>query len=136
MGAVGSRTACSVRSIARPSGAAVSRRGGIRTNEGRVANMTIRGDAAAQLFSEPIEKQVPLAKFLPGVLPYETIVQMVREEQITATADIEAGQFQPASLDLRLGNHAYRVRASFLPGANATVMDKARQMDGDPPLDL
>ncbi|HEX2215486.1 MAG TPA: 2'-deoxycytidine 5'-triphosphate deaminase, partial [Xanthobacteraceae bacterium] len=25
-------------------------------------------------------------------------------------------QIQPASLDLRLGNVAYRVRASFLPG--------------------
>ena len=29
-------------------------------------------------------------------------------------------QIQPASLDLRLGDIAYRVRASFLPGPGAT----------------
>ncbi|HEX9535152.1 MAG TPA: 2'-deoxycytidine 5'-triphosphate deaminase, partial [Stellaceae bacterium] len=31
---------------------------------------------------------------------------------------------QPASIDLRLGEVAYRVRASFLPGARASVRDK------------
>ena len=98
--------------------------------------MTVRGHAATKLFSDSIEMQAPLAKVVPGVLPYETIVQMVGAEEITATANIDPGQFQPASLDLRLGTHAYRVRASFLPGPNATVMEKARQMDGDPPLDL
>jgi len=33
-------------------------------------------------------------------------------------------QIQPASLDLRLGDVAYRVRASFLPGPRASVRDK------------
>ncbi len=37
---------------------------------------------------------------------------------------------QPASLDLRLGATAYRVRASFLPGRQATVMDRIEQLDG------
>ena len=37
---------------------------------------------------------------------------------------IEAGQLQPASLDLRLGATAWRVRASFLPGEGASVEDK------------
>ena len=33
-------------------------------------------------------------------------------------------QIQPASLDLRLGEIAYRVRASFLPGPGATVAER------------
>ena len=33
-------------------------------------------------------------------------------------------QLQPASLDLRLGARAYRVRASFLPGAGTVIADK------------
>src|SRR5690606_11989767 len=37
-------------------------------------------------------------------------------------------QVQPASLDLRLGETAYRLRASFLPGAGATVADR---LDGE-----
>ena len=36
--------------------------------------------------------------------------------RVAAAAPIEAGQLQPASLDLRLGTEAFRVRASFLPG--------------------
>jgi dCTP deaminase len=33
-------------------------------------------------------------------------------------------QIQPASLDLRLGEVAYRVRASFLPGPDTTVAER------------
>jgi dCTP deaminase len=36
---------------------------------------------------------------------------------------IDETQFQPASLDLRLGKEAYRVRASFLPGRERTVKE-------------
>ncbi len=36
-------------------------------------------------------------------------------------------QFQPASLDLRLGPVAYRVRASFLPGKSSTVKQKLEE---------
>jgi dCTP deaminase len=71
-----------------------------------------------------------------GILPYQAIAAMVRSRVITAVPDIVNDQIQPASLDLRLGRHAYRVRASFLPGQDATVMTKIEQMDGLPPLDL
>jgi len=37
---------------------------------------------------------------------------------------LDADQIQPASLDLRLGAKAYRVRASFLPGPTNTVAAK------------
>jgi dCTP deaminase len=71
-----------------------------------------------------------------GVLPYQTLGVMLRAKEISASVDIDSAQVQPASLDLRLGRYAYQVRASFLPGPTADVMDKVRQMDGEPPLDL
>jgi dCTP deaminase len=52
---------------------------------------------------------------------------MVLENEIfpyEALEQIQDDQFQPASLDLRLGAEAYRVRASFLPGKNSTVKEK------------
>src|SRR5947209_4836675 len=44
--------------------------------------------------------------------------------EILATQPLADDQIQPASIDLRLGEIAYRVRASFLPGARSTVRDK------------
>src|SRR4051794_27507046 len=44
--------------------------------------------------------------------------------EVLASEPIGADQIQPASIDLRLGEVAYRVRASFLPGARASVADK------------
>jgi dCTP deaminase len=91
------------------------------------------------LFGESGEAATTLstsAKAGTGVLPYQAILSMIRAREIVAVPDIEANQVQPASMDLRLGRYAYRVRASFLPGANATVMDKVKEMDGYPPLDL
>ena len=55
---------------------------------------------------------------------------MWREQEILAPAGILPGQIQPASIDLRLGPVAYRVRASFLPGPDATVLEKIQQLDG------
>src|SRR6201991_4837051 len=37
-------------------------------------------------------------------------------------------QIQPASLDLRFGSIAYRVRASFLPGPNSTVAERIDEL--------
>jgi dCTP deaminase len=71
-----------------------------------------------------------------GVLPYQKIAAMVRAHDIKSLAEIEPNQIQPASLDLRLGRCAYRVRASFLPGQDAAVMDKIKQLDGEPAIDL
>src|SRR6185437_11416684 len=60
-----------------------------------------------------------------GILPSHVLKRLIRaRREITATEDIEEGQIQPASIDLRLGAAAWRVRASFLPGPNATVEDK------------
>lgn len=60
-----------------------------------------------------------------GILPRQDLVHMARvTREIAATEHIHDEQFQPASLDLRLGATAYRIRASFLPGEQHTVAQK------------
>ena len=51
----------------------------------------------------------------PGVLTDLDLREAVRHEWITAAGPLVDEQFQPASLDLRLGPVAYQLRASFLP---------------------
>jgi dCTP deaminase len=50
-----------------------------------------------------------------GVLAYQQLRALVHDGVISAKAPIEPGQYQPASLDLRLGDTAYRMLSSFLP---------------------
>jgi dCTP deaminase len=64
-----------------------------------------------------------------GILPAHTIRTMFSENTIFAEAPPVDGQIQPASLDLRLGHTAYRVRASFLPGPAATVAEKLEALE-------
>jgi len=60
-----------------------------------------------------------------GILPSHVLRQLIRaRREVVASEEIEASQIQPASLDLRLGAMAWRVRASFLPGPQATVREK------------
>ena len=59
-----------------------------------------------------------------GVLADHQIEAMISDGGISASADITPGQIQPASLDLRLGDVAYRVRASFLAGRQRSVKDR------------
>jgi dCTP deaminase len=56
-----------------------------------------------------------------GILPAQTIAALVESGAVSAAPPIAPDQIQPASLDLRLGPHAFRVRASFLPGPRLTV---------------
>jgi len=55
-----------------------------------------------------------------GLLPRQKIEVMIRRGMIVGP-ELDASQIQPASLDLRLGTRAYRIRASFLPGRERTV---------------
>ena len=57
-----------------------------------------------------------------GVLPSQMLEGLIEQGMIIAGQPIEAGQVQPASIDLRLGTRAYRVRSSFLAGRGKTVM--------------
>lgn len=66
-----------------------------------------------------------MIKDISGVLPSQKIKKMIETLEINSTgAAIETSQIQPASLDLRLGNMAYRVRASFLAGEDSTVKNR------------
>ncbi|MBV9348038.1 MAG: 2'-deoxycytidine 5'-triphosphate deaminase [Pseudolabrys sp.] len=56
-----------------------------------------------------------------GILPDRMIAELANAGGIVTAREFASDQIQPASLDLRLGNVAYRVRASFLPGPHATV---------------
>lgn len=61
---------------------------------------------------------------MSGVSPNQHIAEMIETGTIRATRPFQDGQVQPASLDLRLGPVAYRVRASFLAGRDRTVSQR------------
>ncbi len=63
-----------------------------------------------------------------GVLADRQIRQMIADGGITAASPILNEQVQPASLDLRLGAVAYRVRASFLPGKASSVEQRLSEL--------
>src|SRR5438094_2231479 len=63
-----------------------------------------------------------------GILPDHMIAVLVRDGAILRAYDLVPDQIQPASLDLRLGEVAYRVRASFLPGPDTTVAERIDQL--------
>ena len=63
-----------------------------------------------------------------GILPAQMIAELIAAEKIRVLRDPDADQIQPASLDLRLGPRALRVRASFLPGPNATVAERLESL--------
>lgn len=52
----------------------------------------------------------------PGILPAQSIETLIATGAITSDTPFDIDQVQPASLDLRLSDQAWRVRASFLPG--------------------
>ncbi len=60
----------------------------------------------------------------PGVLPAQALRDLIATGALAADPAILDNQLQPASLDLRLGTVAYRVRASFLAGTGRTVEDR------------
>jgi len=63
-----------------------------------------------------------------GILPDRMIAAMEEDGLILPAFPFVESQIQPASLDLRLGEVAYRVRASFLPGPNTTVAERIDEL--------
>ena len=61
---------------------------------------------------------------MTGVLASQQITHLIESGALSADPAIEPAQIQPASLDLRLGTVAHRVRASFLPGRGRSVADR------------
>jgi len=64
-----------------------------------------------------------------GVLPSQEIRALTETGAISATPPILPDQIQPASLDLRLGATAYRVRASFLAGSGRSVGERLSEFE-------
>lgn len=73
----------------------------------------------------PGDEPESYGKHTTGILPGHVLKRLIRaHREVVATEDFDEAQIQPASIDLRLGPVAWRVRASFLPGPNATVQEK------------
>ena len=64
----------------------------------------------------------------PGILSQPQLEDAFAKRILTSAAALTDGQIQPASLDLRLGAKAWRVQASFLPGADHRVADKLHDL--------
>jgi dCTP deaminase len=74
--------------------------------------------------AEPLDPHAPTRNgrvMTAGILPGHKIEALAAKDAITAARPFVEGQIQPASIDLRLGARAYRVRASFLPGPHRSV---------------
>jgi dCTP deaminase len=74
--------------------------------------------------------RVPLS-FTPaekGILPDRMIAALAEDGGIRPPHPIAPDQIQPASLDLRLGAIAFRVRASFLPGPGTAVVRRIAEL--------
>lgn len=60
---------------------------------------------------------------LDGVVPSQGVEEMIARGYLKSELEVIEEQIQPSSIDLRLGDVAYRVRAGFLP-ASSTVEDR------------
>ncbi len=79
------------------------------------------------LFPELARDNPAVEGHTTGILPSQRIRQLIDAEYLIATPPITDDQIQPASVDLRLGQVAYRVRASFLP-ARTSVRKRLEQL--------
>ena len=72
----------------------------------------------------PQPQRKPTALQMPrGILPARALGDFCEKGFIAIGRPLAESQIQPASLDLRLGEWAYRVRASFLPGPKRRVAE-------------
>jgi dCTP deaminase len=63
-----------------------------------------------------------------GILPSQAIRELIAKGRVIGNRAITEEQIQPASLDLRLGDIAHRVQASFLPGPGGKVEAKVKEL--------
>jgi dCTP deaminase len=83
-------------------------------------------ETSADTPSESLDAQE--TEFSTGILPAQDLRRLIHaNKEIRSFETISDDQIQPASLDLRLGSKAFRVRASFLPGSRSSVQEKLRE---------
>jgi dCTP deaminase len=85
----------------------------------------VPGDLHIRPLAIPLRK----GRDMTGVIPSQDIEAMIATGQISASPAALPDQIQPASLDLRLGHVAYRVRASFLAGHGRRVADRLAEFE-------
>jgi dCTP deaminase len=71
----------------------------------------------------------------PGIWPSQWLAKAI-DAGVIDSPDCDEAQIQPASLDLRLADQAYRLRCSFLPGKNDLVTDQLGVFAVGPPMSL
>ena len=79
-----------------------------------------------KLFPESDTQSIGLRN--TGILPSQEIRELVFVGQVHSLSPITEDQIQPASLDLRLGEAAHRVQASFMPGASSNVERRIQEL--------
>jgi len=88
----------------------------------------------------PMEDEKPTGNVIgypnTGVISFQGLRHLERAGELAASGGLLRDQFQPASVDLRVGRRAFRVRASFLPGTGVKVLDRVRELDSAPEIDL
>ncbi len=65
--------------------------------------------------AEPTSNDPARAELKSGILPMQSLAALVNQGAVVSSKPLDHDQIQPASIDLRLGARAWRVRASYLP---------------------
>jgi dCTP deaminase len=81
-------------------------------------------ESTPYLFNE-LKEYLP--SYTTGILPSQSIEELIAAGHIVADPPVAPEQVQPSSIDLRVGPVAYRIRASFLSSRNARVIDKLNE---------
>jgi dCTP deaminase len=63
-----------------------------------------------------------------GIFSARLIKALAKDGSVASGKKFDSDQIQPASLDLRLGEKALRVRSSFLPGPERSVADRVENL--------
>ncbi len=95
---------------------------GTRRGRARVSRGSTRGlhRLLWPLMSEPMHG---------GVLPAQQLRDAIAQEWLTADPwRVPDSSVQPASVDLRLGEHAWALRCSFLPDSDSRVEQKSEEL--------
>ncbi len=95
--------------------------------ETRVPDLA-RSSSANRSANQDVNVPLSLRPDDKGILPDRMILALVKAGAIIPAAALDEDQIQPASIDLRLGEIAYRVRASFLPGPDSTVAQRIDEL--------
>src|SRR5712671_1643743 len=98
-------------------------------------NRASKGQAMNEVVSKsgPSSGAAQRAQEFTGILPSQWIKDMISSGDVVGSPlkPIEDDQVQPASIDLRLGDYAYPVRTSFLPGKDLRVLEKLKRLDAE-----